>query len=197
MKYYLILFVLLIGVFNSLLSQGVKVAYVDTDRIIAGSTEAAEIARIYELDKQNWYNQINQLKDEIRQMERDFEIDKLTKNEAAKREAQGKIDAKKQKVQQMVEEFFGDGGKAEQRFKDLIEPLTEKIKTIIAKIAETEKYVLVFDISMGTVMYALPTLDLTQQVLDELNKEMQKSAPGKTETQSSGETNGTSGPPKK
>lgn len=162
-------------------SQQVKIGYVNTDRILAGSSEAAEIARVYDLDRTGWMNQIRALNEEIKQMERNFEIDKLTKNEAAKRDAQAKIDAKKAEAGQKLEEYFGDGGRAEQRYKELIEPLTKKINDVIKKISEDERYTLVLDVSMGTVLYAVPSMDMTDQVLAELNKD--KIQPGQDKPQ--------------
>lgn len=153
------------------LSANVKLGYVNTDRLMLESNEAAEIARLFNLDKQNWTNQIKQLDEQIKQMERSFEIDKLTKTEAAKRDAQSKIDAKKAEAGRLLEEYFGEGGRAEQRYRELIEPLTMKIHNLIVKTAEDEKYDMIFDVSMGTVLYALPTMDLTEQLLLELNKD--------------------------
>ncbi|MBM4398968.1 MAG: OmpH family outer membrane protein [Candidatus Cloacimonetes bacterium] len=155
-------------------AQPVKIAYVNTDRILAGSNEAAEIARIYELDRAGWMNQIRALNDDIKQMERSYEIDKLTKSEAAKREALAKIETKKAEAGQKLEEYFGDNGMAEQRYKELIDPLTKKINDVIKKISEDEKYILVLDVSMGTVLYAAPNMDITDQVLSELNKGTQR-----------------------
>jgi len=151
-------------------AQTVKLGYVNTDRILIQSNEAAEIARLFNLDKQNWSNQIRQLDEEIKQMERQYEIDRLTKNEAAKREAQSQIEAKKAEAGRLLEEYFGDGGRAELRYQELIEPLTEKIHNLIVKTAEDEKYTMIFDVSMGTILYALPTIDITEQIILELNK---------------------------
>jgi outer membrane protein len=167
----ILLTIILLAVICLAFSQQVKIGYVNTDRILAGSAEAAEIARVYDLDRTGWMNQIRALNEEIKQMERNFEIDKLTKNEAAKRDAQAKIDAKKAEAGQKLEEYFGDGGRAEQRYKELIEPLTKKINDVIKKISEDERYTLVLDVSMGTVLYAVPSMDITDQVLAELNKD--------------------------
>lgn len=173
MKRILMILTILVGI-GLLSAQAVKIGYVNTDRILAGSNEAAEIARIYDLDRAGWMTQIKTLNEDIKLMERNFEIDKLTKNEAAKRDAQAKIDTKKAEAGQKLEEFFGDNGKAEQRYKELIEPLTKKINDVIKKISEQEKYSLVLDVSMGTVLYAMPSMDITDIVLAELNKGTQK-----------------------
>jgi outer membrane protein len=170
MKRIILLLILIMGL-SMAFAETAKIGYVNTDRILAGSAEAAEIARIYDLDRTGWMNQIKTLNEEIKLMERNFEIDKLTKNEAAKREAQSRIDTKKAEAGQKLEEYFGDGGRAEQRYKELIEPLTKKINDVIKKISENEKYTLVLDVSMGTVLYASPSMDITDQALAELNKD--------------------------
>jgi outer membrane protein len=104
-------------------------------------------------------------------MERDFEIRKLSVSEATKRDMQGKIDAKKAEAGQLLEQYFGEGGTAEQRYRELIDPLTKKIHDIITKIAADENYTMILDVSMGVVLYATPSIDITEQVLQELNKD--------------------------
>ncbi len=165
-----------LGLLSMGFAQTVKLGYVNTDRLLLESNEAAEISRLFNLDKQSWSNQIKQLDEQIKQMERNFEIDKLTKTEAAKRDAQSKIDAKKAEAGQMLEEYFGEGGKAELRYRELIDPLTLKIHNVIKKTAEDEKYTMIFDVSLGTILYAVPTIDLTEQILLELNKDTVKPA---------------------
>jgi outer membrane protein len=162
---------ILVGTLSLAFAQAVKLGYVDTDRIITESNEAQEIQRLFNLDKQNWANQIRSMDQEIQRMEQDFEIDKLTKNDAAKREAQSRIDAKKAEAGRMLEEYFGEGGRAEQRYRELIDPLTVKIQNAIIKIAEDEKYTMIFDSSYPTLLYAIPSIDITDIVLTEINKD--------------------------
>lgn len=152
-------------------AQNVKLGYVNTDRVLVDSNEAAEIARLFQLDRQNWSNQIRALDEEIKQMERDFEIRRLSISEANKRELQGQITTKKEEAGRLLEEYFGENGRAEQRYRELIDPLTKKIHDIITKIAEDEKYTMILDVSMGVVLYAAPSIDLTEQILQELNKD--------------------------
>jgi len=173
MKHILIIMLLVLAGISSVYAQQVKIAYVNTDRILANSNEAAEIARIYDLERTGWRNQLKTMNEDIRQMERNYEIDKLTKNETAKREALARIEAKKAEAGQKLEEYFGDNGIAEQRYKELIEPLTKKINDVIKKISEDDNYSLVLDVSMGTVLYAMPSMDITDLVLAELNKNTQ------------------------
>ena len=148
MKKILLLIVLCLGLLSLSFAAEVKIGVVKMDRIIQESNELAEISRIYKLDMQNWKNQLNELDAQIKQMEQEFEIAKLTKTEAAKREAQAKIDEKKAEAGRLLEEYFGEGGKSEQRYIELLSPINTKINNIIKKIATDEGYTIIFDDSM-------------------------------------------------
>jgi len=183
MKKILLLIVLCLGLLSLSFAAEVKIGVVKKDRIIQESNELAEISRIYKLDMQNWKNQLNELDAQIKQMEQEFEIAKLTKTEAAKREAQAKIDEKKAEAGRLLEEYFGEGGKSEQRYMELLSPINTKINNIIKKIATDEGYTIIFDDSMGTVLYSAPSIDITDLVLLELNKDTVKPTPdNKTNT---------------
>ena len=49
-------------------------------------------------------------------------------------------------------------------------PIIEKINTLIAKIGEDEGYDFIFDAASGSLVHALPKYDITNQILEELNK---------------------------
>jgi outer membrane protein len=174
MKKTLLLLTLCLGLISLASAAEIKLGFVNIDRIIQDSNELEEITRLYRLDMQNWKNQLNDLDDQIKQMERNFEIDKLTKTEAAKKDAQAQIDAKKAEAGRLLQEYFGEGGRSEQRYLELLEPVNTKINAIIKKIAEDEDYTMIFDDSMGTILYADPSIDLTDMVLLELNKDTVK-----------------------
>lgn len=168
-KLYLIL--AMIMVLSGMIAQNVKLGYVNTDRILYDSNEMAEISRLYQLDRQKWTGQIRSLDAEIQQMERDFDVRKLTLSESSKRELQEQIISKKEEAGRLLEQYFGDNGLAEQRYRELVDPLSKKVHEIITTIAEDEKYTMILDVSFGMVLYALPSIDITEQVLQELNKD--------------------------
>ncbi|HHV37776.1 MAG TPA: OmpH family outer membrane protein [Candidatus Cloacimonetes bacterium] len=157
--------------FSGLIAQNVKLGYVNTDRILFDSNEMAEISRLFQLDRQKWTGQIQALDNEIQQMERDFDVRKLTLSENSKRELQDQIISKKEEAGRLLQQYFGDNGLAEQRYRELVDPLSQKIHEIITDIAEDEKYTMILDVSMGVVLYAVPSIDITEQVLQELNKD--------------------------
>ncbi len=96
MKKLILITLVLIGIL-SLGAQNTKLGYVNTDRILLDSNEAAEISRLFQLDRQNWTNQIRSLDEEIKQMERDFEIRRLAVSEATKRDLKPRSTPRRQK----------------------------------------------------------------------------------------------------
>ena len=171
MKKILLALILSLGLVTLINAQAVKLGVVDTDRVLAQSNEAAEISRLFNLDLQNWRSQLRSMDEEVRTMEREFEIESLTRNEAAKREAQSRIDAKKAEVGRFIEEYFGEGGRQEQRYRELLEPLTLKVQNIVNSIAQDESYTMILDTSYGVLLYVAPSLDITEQVILELNRD--------------------------
>jgi Skp family chaperone for outer membrane proteins len=95
-KKLILITLVLIGIL-SLGAQNTKLGYVNTDRILLDSNEAAEISRLFQLDRQNWTNQIRSLDEEIKQMERDFEIRRLAVSEATKRDLKPRSTPRRQK----------------------------------------------------------------------------------------------------
>lgn len=172
-----ILIIMVIGLFLTSIAwaQAVKIAYINTDKVIAECNDTKEIQRVFSSERQNWEAQIKDLDDTAKQLESDFDKKKLTMTDSGKKDAQAKIQAKKDERDRMIDEFFGENGKAKQRYQELIEPVTKKINGIIEKIAVDENYSLILDVSTGVVLYAKQNMDITDQVIMEMNKGLSSS----------------------
>jgi len=172
-----IIIMMVVGLFLTSIAwaQAVKIAYINTDKVIAQCNDTKEIQRVFSAERQNWEDQIKELDDTSKQLQSDFDKKKLTMTESGKRDAQAKIDAKNAERDRMIDEYFGENGKAKQRYQELIEPVTKKINGIIEKIAVDENYSLILDVSTGVVLYAKQNMDITDQVIDEMNKGLPQS----------------------
>ena len=62
-------------------------------------------------------------------------------------------------------------GQVVKRNEEILRPIISKIQTILAKIGSEEGFDLILDAADGHVLYADQSLDLTQRVIDELNKQ--------------------------
>lgn len=167
----LILLVAMSIIFCAILSaQAIKIAYIDSEKIMSESKDTKEAQKLFQNDRENWQKQVSDLDAEIQRLESDFNTKKLTLSAQGKKTAEDKIAAKKKERKDLVEGIFGENGRAQQRNAELLQPIMVKLKGIIEKISVEENYSMVFDASSSGIIWAKPTLDITERIIAEMNK---------------------------
>lgn len=63
-----------------------------------------------------------------------------------------------------------EGGEFYRKNQEIFKPVIEKINLVIQKIGRVEEYDYLFDATSGVLVHALPKYDITDQVLEELNR---------------------------
>lgn len=147
-----------------------KMAYIDTDKIMMTSPETQEAQTILMNERQKWEQEINDIDAELDQLYADYESKKMILTESGKQEAEDKIMQLTEQRQTKVEEIFGENGKFVQKQNELLEPILLKLQTVIEKIAVENNYTVIFDAAAGSLLYAKPSLDITDLVIDEMQK---------------------------
>ncbi len=151
-------------------AEAEKIAYIDTDRIMMTSPETQEAQTILMGERQKWEQEIADMDAEIEQLYADYESKKMILTESGKQEAETKIMALSEARQAKVQELFGENGTFVQRQNELLAPILNKLKTIIEKVAIENNYSVILDASAGSILYAKPSLDITDSILDEMEK---------------------------
>ncbi len=149
------------------LCQGLKIGYVDTQKILDNAPGAQEATKIFDEEVGTWKAEAESLKTDLQNMIDEYENQKLILSPEKKQEKEQKITSKKNEYDQKVYEIQN---KIQQRSAELSQPILEKISQTINVVAQREGFDLVFDSSLGSVVYADPSLDITQLVIDELKK---------------------------
>ncbi|MCL2064715.1 MAG: OmpH family outer membrane protein [Candidatus Cloacimonetes bacterium] len=168
MKKLLVLATIMVIFTAGMLAQNLKIAYLDTDRIFASSNEAREAHRIFEIDRQNWTSQIDEMEAEILRLEREYETRRLTLTETARREHEERIMTRMRERQQFIERVFGESGLAVARNNELVAPIAAKLRQIIERIAVEESYSFILD--RDAVLWGQESFDITEQVVNEMNR---------------------------
>lgn len=106
----------------------------------------------------------------IEDLKAELNDQKLMLSEEARLRKLDEIEIQKVIYNRFLEEYFGDGGKIEQKNDELMAPLLKQINEAVGKIALQEDFSVVLDLSKN-VFYASSELDLTDLVIDELNLE--------------------------
>lgn len=150
--------------------QDIKLGYIDSQRIFLEYKETQEAERQYKKEVDTWKAQAATMEQEIVKLQDELRAQSLMLSEEKQREKKLEYDKKVEEYQRFMADTFGDEGRAARRNKELTQPIVDKITKILEKMAETEGYSMVFDISNANIVYANKSFDLTDMVLVELNR---------------------------
>jgi len=165
-----IIWIVLLIISCALLYSEEKMAYIDTDRIMMTSPETQEAQSILINERQKWEQEINDIDTELDQLYADYESKKMILTESGKQEAEAKIEELQQKRQTKIDEIFGENGKFVQKQNELLQPILNKLQTVIEKVAVENNYTVIFDAAAGGLLYAKPNMDITDIIIEEMQK---------------------------
>jgi outer membrane protein len=147
-----------------------KIGYIDSQRIFAEYRETQEAEAVYQKEVDQWKAEAEAMEQEIARLQEELRAQSLMLSEEKQREKKLELDKKLEEYQRFVGDTFGEDGLAARRNRELTQPIVEKINRILEQLSESEGYSLVFDIANANIVYAKKEFDLTDIVLEELNK---------------------------
>ena len=171
MKRYLVAVGILLFAAIPALAQEGKIGYVDSQKIFAQSPEYQDAQAKFDKEVEDWNTKAASMNDEVEKLKEDQQKNSLVWSQAKKKEADDRLKAKQDTLQQYLDSTFGPSGKAEKRMAELSKPIKDKIVGIIKKIAIENDFDIVFDAANVSIAYAKESLDITDQVIAEIGKE--------------------------
>ncbi len=157
-----------------------RVGYVDYDQVIAKYEAAAEAKQEMDTVRLSFEAKAESLKGDWEQSKAEYESQQLTLSEEGKRAKNAEVDQRKRRYDGYVAQVYGKGGLIDQRYKELIAPIVAKIDSAVAKLSADEGFALILDASKSGIVYSESGLDLTQLVLEDLNREFAPVGPSVT-----------------
>lgn len=148
-----------------------RVGYVDYDQVIAKYEGAAEAKKDMDTVRTGFEAKAESLKSEYEKAQAEYASQQLTLSEEGKRAKNAEVDQRKSRYDSYVAQVYGQGGLIDQRYKELIAPIVQKIDSSVGKLAVDEGFSLILDASKAGIVYSDVGLDLTQVVVDDLNRE--------------------------
>jgi outer membrane protein len=147
-----------------------KVGYIDSARIFQEFTDAKEAQARFDRQAQGWRDEatekerlVKQLRDEVRDMSPILSALKRQEKEEALQKAIADHE-------RFIQSIWGPGGRAAQENERTTQDVVNQIRAVVEKIAGDKGLDLVFDSSGGFLIYADKTLDLTSEVVRQLNE---------------------------
>lgn len=151
-------------------ADNLKLAYIDTDRVMMECSDTQEAQRQFQAEQQTWNDEIEAMDSEIQRLNNEYEQKQLILTESGKEEYKNKITELLTQRDQRVAEVFGEGGLAMRKNEELLEPILTKLRDIIEDLSTEQNIDLVLDASTGGILYAVPKLDITEDVIDKMNQ---------------------------
>jgi outer membrane protein len=146
-----------------------RIGYIDSARIWVEYKDAQEAQQRFERQVQGWRDEaaekeklVTQLKAEVRDQGPVLSALKRQEKESARDRAISDYES-------FVQDVWGTNGKAAQENARATEEIIQKVRVSVEKVASQRGLELVLDASGGFIIYADKTLDMTNDVLAELN----------------------------
>lgn len=153
------------------MADDVKIGYIDSQRIFTEYQEYQDAQARFEKEIETWNTQGEQMKQEIDELITELESQSLILSAEKKREKEQYLAAKQDTLNQFLNATFGPDGKAERRMAELSKPVRDKILVIVERIAIENNYGIILDAGTVNIAYAKKSLDLTDEILAELEAE--------------------------
>jgi outer membrane protein len=146
-------------------AQTLKIGYINSQQILASSSEAAAAEQQFTQEMQRFQAEVQSLEDEITGMQQRLQQQQLTLSPEARANREQQIQAKLQEYQTRTAELQQ---MADERRAELVQPVMDRITVVIETLREEGQYSLILDVAAGSIISADSTLDLTPEVMRRL-----------------------------
>jgi len=160
----------MIGGFSTFANAEVKIAYVNSDRILAEFDEAKEAQSNLDIEARKIEDEYRGMLAKLDSLNQAYERQKLIMSEARRKEKEQEKNTLQRNIQEYQVKKMGPEGEIYQKQAELVGPVLEKIKAVIQKVGKDNKYDYIFDTVAGNILYAEPAHDLTDKVIYELQR---------------------------
>ena len=147
-----------------------KLAYVHSQKVLSEYDEYKGVQNKLNEIQNKYQAEYDQLVQEYQTLLDEVESQSLLLSPEKKQEKERLMQQKAMEIEKYKYEKLGPQGEIYKKQAELGQPVLDKINAVIKKIGEDEGYDFIFDGAVG-ILWAKPAHDITQQVLDELNKE--------------------------
>jgi outer membrane protein len=142
-----------------------KIGYIDSQAILDQDPAARQAQRQFEASLATYQSEVQQLGEDLQRLIEAYEQQQAMLSEEAKANRQEQIRLRQTQYQQRIQELEQQ---ATLRQAELVEPVMERISSIIDAMRAEGGYSIIFDVAAQGIISADPSLDLTPEVIRRL-----------------------------
>jgi outer membrane protein len=162
---------LLLGLAGAAGAKELKLAYVDSDRILEANDDYKQARQRLQEEERQYVAQATRMEEVLNTMSDELQAQSLMLSPEAKQERERRRDSLRTELEKFRRETWGEGGRLYSRNLELSRPVLDKINAAIQKVSQEYGYDFVFDAASANIVYTLPDYDITDRVIDEMKKE--------------------------
>jgi outer membrane protein len=147
-----------------------KFAYVNSQKILADFQEAIEVQNKLEELRNQYEAEYNKMVQDYQAMAEEIESQSLLLSEEKKQEKLRQAQQKALEIDKYKYDKLGPEGELYRKNLELTKPVYDKINKVIQTIGDDEEIDFIFDASQGVLLWALPKYEITDRIIEELNK---------------------------
>ena len=147
-----------------------KIGYVNSNRIMAEYEPVRDIQIELEKEQRKLEIEFNRILENIDSLSKDYERQRLLMSDERRQNREQEIMNLERTAQEFQMKKFGPEGDITRMQNQKLQPVLEKVQSAIDVIAKERGYDYVLDAITGSILYALPQYDLTEDVIKELKK---------------------------
>jgi outer membrane protein len=147
----------------------VRVGYIDSARIWAEFKDAQEAQQRFERQVQGWRDEAAEKERSVNDLRKEVQDQSPVLSALKRREKESALQTAISDYEKFVREVWGENGRATQENARATEEIVGLVRRAVEKVAGQKGLDLVLDATSGFIIYADKSLDLTNDVLAELN----------------------------
>lgn len=145
----------------------VKIGYVDMQRVLNEVEDGAKAKERLKKEFNEKQAQLDKKQEDLKKKKDDYDKQALVLKEDAKRQKQQELQQDFIELQQLYAKLQKELSENEL---SLTKEIFDKAQAIIAEISQKDGFTLVLDKAEGRILYALPSMDITNEVIRKYNE---------------------------
>jgi outer membrane protein len=157
-------------IFVSFLLSEMKMGYLNVDKVLSELDEVRQVSIELQKEQGKIEAEFQNLQFELDSLFRNYEQQKMLMSDERRQKTETTITNKRADLEKFQMEQVGPQGQIYKIQDQLMAPIYTKMDNAVTKIGKEEGYDYIFNVASGQIVYALPQYDVTQKVIDELEK---------------------------
>jgi outer membrane protein len=143
-----------------------KLGFVDLQRALREVDEGKAATAVLKRDFDEKQKTLDAKKTEFERLKGEFEKQQVVMSDQAKKDKAGELDRKAMELQQLFMQLQKD---LSEREREAMRGIIDKMQGIVREIAEADGFTMVLERSDSGIVYAPPSLDLTNELVRKYN----------------------------